>query len=69
MLDARLRPLIDPPLNRVGAALARAGLTANALTFAGLALGLAGAGGRTGGALEGGAGLRQDCGQNDLTFV
>lgn len=44
MLDARLRPLIDPPLNRAGVALARAGVTANGLTFAGLALGLAGAG-------------------------
>ncbi|WDA41589.1 CDP-alcohol phosphatidyltransferase family protein [Erythrobacter sp. BLCC-B19] len=44
MLDARLRPLIDPPLNRAGAALARAGVTANALTFTGLALGLTGAG-------------------------
>jgi len=43
MLDARLRPLIDPPLNRAGAALARAGVTANALTFTGLALGLGGA--------------------------
>lgn len=44
MLDARLRPLIDPPLNRMGAALARAGITANALTFTGLVLGLGGAG-------------------------
>jgi phosphatidylglycerophosphate synthase len=44
VLDARLRPLIDPPLNRVGAALAGLGVTANALTFTGLALGLAGAG-------------------------
>ncbi len=43
MLDARLRPLIDPPLNRLGRALAGAGITANALTFTGLALGLAGA--------------------------
>ena len=43
MLDAKLRPLIDPPLNRAGAALARAGFTANALTFAGLAIGLGGA--------------------------
>lgn len=43
MLDARLRPLIDPPLNRAGALLARAGVTANALTFTGLALGLGGA--------------------------
>jgi phosphatidylglycerophosphate synthase len=43
MLDARLRPLIDPPLNRAGVLLARAGITANMLTFAGLAIGLAGA--------------------------
>ena len=43
MLDAKLRPLIDPPLNRIGAALARTGVSANALTFTGLALGLAGA--------------------------
>jgi phosphatidylglycerophosphate synthase len=43
MLDARLRPLIDPPLNAAGRVLAGAGVTANALTFAGLALGLAGA--------------------------
>lgn len=44
MLDAKLRPLIDPPLNAVGRVLAGAGVTANALTFTGLALGLAGAG-------------------------
>lgn len=43
MLDAKLRPLIDPPLNRAGALLAGLGVTANALTFTGLALGLAGA--------------------------
>jgi phosphatidylglycerophosphate synthase len=43
MLDARLRPLIDPPLNRAGVVLARAGVTANTLTFTGLALGLGGA--------------------------
>lgn len=43
MFDAKLRPLIDPPLNRLGAGLARAGLSANGLTLAGLALGLAGA--------------------------
>lgn len=43
MLDARLRPLIDPPLNRAGAMMARAGVTANGLTFAGLVLGLGGA--------------------------
>lgn len=44
MLDAKLRPLIDPPLNALGRALAGAGLTANAITFTGLAIGLAGAG-------------------------
>ncbi len=43
MLDAKLRPLIDPPLNRLGRALARAGVSANMLTFIGLALGLSGA--------------------------
>jgi len=43
MLDARLRPLIDPPLNRAGQFLAGLGVTANGLTFTGLALGLAGA--------------------------
>ncbi len=43
MLDAKLRPFIDPPLNRAGAVLARSGVTANGLTFTGLALGLGGA--------------------------
>lgn len=43
MFDARLRPLIDPALNAVGAKLARAGIGANMLTFTGLALGLGGA--------------------------
>lgn len=43
MFDARLRPLIDPALNAVGAKLARAGISANMLTFTGLALGLGGA--------------------------
>lgn len=43
MLDAKLRPLIDPPLNRAAAMLAGLGVTANGLTFTGLALGLAGA--------------------------
>jgi len=42
MFDAKLRPLIDPPLNRAGKVLAAWGVTANALTLAGLALGLAG---------------------------
>ncbi|MEO1487979.1 MAG: CDP-alcohol phosphatidyltransferase family protein [Pseudomonadota bacterium] len=43
MLDARLRPLIDPPLNAAGRIIARAGISANTLTFTGLAFGLAGA--------------------------
>ncbi|MFM7379324.1 MAG: CDP-alcohol phosphatidyltransferase family protein [Erythrobacter sp.] len=43
MLDAKLRPLIDPSLNRIGRALAGMGITANAITFAGLTLGLGGA--------------------------
>ncbi|MEP3050874.1 MAG: CDP-alcohol phosphatidyltransferase family protein [Erythrobacter sp.] len=43
MFDAKLRPLIDPPLNRLGAALASWGITANMLTFGGLAMGLSGA--------------------------
>jgi phosphatidylglycerophosphate synthase len=36
MFDARLRPLIDPPLNAVGRALARLGIGANAVTLTGL---------------------------------
>ncbi len=43
MFDARLRPLIDPPLNAMGRGLARAGITANQVTLAGLAIGLGGA--------------------------
>ncbi|MBV0913728.1 CDP-alcohol phosphatidyltransferase family protein [Anianabacter salinae] len=43
MLDATARKLIDPPLNRLGHALARRGVTANAVTLGGLALGLAAA--------------------------
>lgn len=41
MFDARLRPLIDPPLNRVAAVLARAGINANALSILGGAAGVA----------------------------
>ena len=41
MFDSRLRPLIDPPLDRAAAILARAGLSADALTVAGLVAGLA----------------------------
>lgn len=40
MFDARLRPLIDPPLNRIGAAFDRAGISATAVTLFGLLLGL-----------------------------
>ncbi|WP_299193838.1 CDP-alcohol phosphatidyltransferase family protein [uncultured Erythrobacter sp.] len=43
MFDAKLRPLIDPSLNRAGQTLAGIGVSANMLTFAGLALGLGGA--------------------------
>lgn len=39
MFDSRIRPLIDPPLDRVGAWLARRGLTANAVTVGGFLLG------------------------------
>ncbi len=40
MLDAAARKIIDPTLNRQGIALARLGVTANAITLAGLFLGL-----------------------------
>ena len=40
MFDAKLRPLIDPPLNAVGRWLADRGVGATAITFTGLALGL-----------------------------
>lgn len=36
MFDARLRPLIDPPLNALGRVAARLGIGANAITLAGL---------------------------------
>ena len=44
MFDARLRPLIDPPLNAAGHWLAARGASANALTITGLLIGLAAAG-------------------------
>lgn len=44
MLDAKIRPLIDPPLNAAGRALARAGFSANGVTILGLLVGLGGAG-------------------------
>ena len=37
MYDTRIRPFIDPPLNALGMRLARAGVGADTLTFAGLA--------------------------------
>ena len=36
MLDARLRPLVDPPLKRMAAILVRIGLSANGATLVGL---------------------------------
>lgn len=41
MFDARLRPLIDPPLNRIGALLAAAGVSANIMTLSGAVIGIA----------------------------
>ena len=41
MFDAKLRPLIDPPLGRVGKLLADNGITANAVTITGMLLGIA----------------------------
>lgn len=41
MFDARLRPLIDPPLNWVGDKLAALGVAANAVTLLGAATGVA----------------------------
>lgn len=40
MLDRFARRLIDPPLNRAGAAIARLGVSANAVTLTGIAIGL-----------------------------
>lgn len=40
MLDRHLRPLIDPPLSRLGVGLASVGISANAVTLAGLVLAL-----------------------------
>jgi phosphatidylglycerophosphate synthase len=40
MLDAALRRWIDPPLDRVGRQLAATGISANAVTLAGFAVGL-----------------------------
>ena len=40
MLDARLRRLIDPPIDRIGAVLARRGIGADALTLGGFIAGV-----------------------------
>lgn len=40
MFDAKIRPLIDPPLNAAGRGLARIGVTANGVTLLGLGFGL-----------------------------
>lgn len=41
MFDAKIRPLIDPPLNALGARLARLGVRADHLTWAGFVIGMA----------------------------
>jgi phosphatidylglycerophosphate synthase len=41
MLDARLRPLIDPPLNAMGRGIAMVGITANGVTILGVLIGIA----------------------------
>lgn len=40
MFDARLRPLIDPPLNKLGRQVARLGISANQVTIAGMLVGI-----------------------------
>jgi phosphatidylglycerophosphate synthase len=40
MLDSRIRPLIDPPLNAAARQLAKTGMSPNALTFTGFCFGL-----------------------------
>jgi phosphatidylglycerophosphate synthase len=40
MLDGAMRRLIDPPLDRLAAPLTKAGISANAVTLAGFAIGL-----------------------------
>lgn len=43
MIDARIRPMIDPAVNAIGRGLARRGVSADALTVAGFAIGVAAA--------------------------
>jgi len=40
MLDAKIRPLIDPPLNALGCRIASLGIGANSITLAGMIVGL-----------------------------
>lgn len=40
MLDAHIRPFIDPPLNHLGKALARKGVSADHVTIAGVSIGV-----------------------------
>ncbi len=40
MFDGRIRPLIDPPLNRIGQRIARAGISADAVTIGGFFVGM-----------------------------
>ncbi|PVB62938.1 CDP-alcohol phosphatidyltransferase family protein [Labrenzia sp. 011] len=49
MLDARLRPLIDPPLNQMGRLLAAGGVGPNTVTLTGFALGMGSAAAIAGG--------------------
>jgi phosphatidylglycerophosphate synthase len=44
LLDGTARRLLDPALDRLGAALARSGVTADSVTYAGFGIGLAAAG-------------------------
>lgn len=49
MFDAKIRPLIDPPLDRLGGLLARFNVSANHVTLLGVMAGLASAGAIVGG--------------------
>jgi phosphatidylglycerophosphate synthase len=57
VLDARLRRLIDPPLDRLAGPLAALGLSANAVTIVGFGVGLGAAAAIAGGAYLLGLGL------------
>lgn len=52
MFDSRLRPLIDPPLAVAASALLRAGISANAMSWMGLALAAVATGAIVGGAFS-----------------